>query len=114
MVTVDGDHELMLWFIERIFSVVKYTVIKADSAGEALTLAMQPTIDMVSLSILTLKKDRFGFLREIRAAARNTPVIVMTVGDVNYLEFAKQLGVVDSLAKPIDEQKLIVPIQNVV
>jgi len=34
----------------------------------------------------------------------------MTVGDVNYLEFAKQLRVVDSLAKPIDEQKLIVPI----
>ena len=75
---------------------------------------MQPTIDIVILGILTLKKDRFGFLREIRAAARNTPVIVMTVGDVNYLDFATQLGVVDSLAKPIDEQKLIVPIQNVV
>jgi DNA-binding NtrC family response regulator len=75
---------------------------------------MQPTIDMVSLSILTLKKDRFEFLRKIRAATRNTLVIVMTVGDVNYLDFATQLGVVDSLAKPIDEQKLIVPIQNVV
>ena len=62
----------MLWFIERIFSGVEYTVIKANSADEALTLEMQLTIHIVILGILTRKKDRFEFLRKIRAAARNT------------------------------------------
>jgi PAS domain S-box-containing protein len=88
-------------------------VLIAQRGGEALELAQRERPDLITLDLLLPDTDGFALLEELKSnpVTRGIPVIVVSV--LPDREAGLQLGAVDYVTKPIDEQRLLRAVRQV-
>jgi len=104
------DNEDNLDLIEDALSKEEFTVIRARSGPDAMSLLMSRQIDLVLLDIMMPDMNGFAVLEMIRFIPRlmNTSVIIQTAhGDEWNVERAKDLGAKAVLSKPISPSELL-------
>ena len=104
----DNDDNLDL--IEDALSEAEFTVIRARSGPDAMSLLMSRQVDLVLLDIMMPDMNGFAVLEMIRFIPRlmNTAVMIMTAhGDKWNVERAKDLGAKAVLPKPISPSELL-------
>ena len=104
------DNEDNLDLIEDALSEEEYTVIRACSGPDAMSLLMSRQIDLVLLDIMMPDMNGFAVLEMVRFIPRlmSTTVIILTAhGDEWNVGRAKELGVKTVLSKPISPSELL-------
>ena len=98
--------------LERIMEQAKYQVDLAHEGDLGLELALQADYDVIILDVMLPKKDGFSIVKELRAAKKSTPVIMLTARDslidkVNGLD----KGADDYMTKPFEPEELLARIR---
>ena len=111
ILVVDDDKNTRLLF-KTILENEKYTVYVASNGVEAMDVMDRNHIDLVVLDIMMPQMDGYEFTKALREADNNLPILMVS---------AKQLpqdkkkgflvGTDDYMAKPIDEEEMILRIR---
>lgn len=84
-----------------------YRIFEAANGNEALELLDHQHVDLMLVDILMPGMDGFSFVRELRDAGDNTPVLMLTAMDgMDYKKKGFSLGIDDYLTKPIQYDEL--------
>lgn len=95
------DERKVARFIERGLKEERFAVDVAHDGDEGLHKALSNDYDLIVLDVLMPGKDGFQVLKEIRAAGRNTRVMMLTARDsVNDRVQGLETGADDYLTKP--------------
>jgi len=107
LVLVIDDHADAVTLMRENLEEVGYRVAAAYSGEEGLRLANELQPFAITLDIMLPNMDGWQVLHELKAnpATRRLPVIMISVVDRKALGF--QLGAVDYLVKPLDEQEVL-------
>jgi two-component system, cell cycle response regulator CtrA len=76
-------------------------VIPAETPEEALSILRHETVDVVVLDVASFSEEGFIFIRKLRAAKNDTPVIALTGRHAGDRVRALSLGADDALAQPV-------------
>jgi DNA-binding NtrC family response regulator len=115
ILVVDDDpvqRRLLSTAVERF----GYSVVTAESGGEALRYLTGPDGEGAALIVLDLvmpEIDGMAVLAKLRDMERTTPVIVQTAhGGIDTVVGAMRAGAVDFVVKPVSPERLQVSIEN--
>jgi DNA-binding response OmpR family regulator len=93
-----------------------YRVIGAKDGAEAMAAFQADEPDLVIVDIIMPDKDGLELIREMRRARPATKIMAMTGGgrfsSLDFLRMAKSFGAVETLAKPIDPDDLVLRVQT--
>jgi two-component system, cell cycle response regulator CtrA len=92
----------------------RWSVIHADSADEALSILRHDTCDLVLVDAASLGPDSFSFIRRLRTARDDTPVVALTGPHAHERTSALSLGADDAIAQPFDAAELRARIMAVI
>jgi two-component system, cell cycle response regulator CtrA len=92
----------------------RWSVIHADSPDDALSMLRHHTCDLVLLDTTSLKPDRFSFIRRLRTARDDTPVVALTGPGAPERTSALSLGADDAIAQLFDAAELRARIMAVI
>jgi DNA-binding NtrC family response regulator len=107
------DQESERKALERVLRVARYDVAAAPNAEEALEWLDQP-IDLVITDLRMGRQSGIDLLMRWREVHQETPFILATAfGDVDSAVRAMKLGASDYLTKPVDPERLLASVQNV-
>jgi two-component system cell cycle response regulator CtrA len=81
-------------------------VIQAETADEGLSILRHETFDLVIVDITTLSEEGFSFIRRLRLAKNDTPLVALTGHHCDDRVRALGLGADDAIAQPIDNEEL--------
>src|SRR5688572_14701979 len=112
-VLIVEDQESERSALERMLRVAQYDVVAAASAEEALDWRDQP-IDLVISDLRMGGRSGIDLLMQWREIRPETPFILATAfGDVDSAVRAMKLGALDYLTKPIDPNRLLAALRDV-
>lgn len=113
-ILVVEDQESERNALERVLRVAQYDVLTAKSAEDALDWCDQP-IDLVISDLRMGRQSGIDLLMRWREIHKETPFILATAyGDVDSCVRAMKLGAADYLTKPIDADRLLTIVKDVV
>jgi len=89
-----------------------YEAFGATNGAQGLELARETTIDLAIIDIFMPQKDGIASIMELKKTSPAVKVIAISGGgavvrDFDYLEYARALGAIECLQKPIDPQDLL-------
>ena len=104
---------MRLLMIEKHVSAVaaqicddRWSVVHADSADEALSILRHDSCDLVLVDTISLGPDGFSFIRCLRTARNDTPVVALTGGQAVDRIHALSLGADDAITQPFDASEV--------
>lgn len=102
------DNEKIRKLIEIYLKRASFQVFHAGDGEEALEVLDEAKIDLIVLDIMMPKMDGYAFLKELRDANFNLPILMVTAKET-YPDKKKgfELGADDYMAKPIDMDELV-------
>jgi two-component system chemotaxis response regulator CheY len=114
-ILVIDDEPGMLNALREMLESAGHQVVEAQDGAVAVRWwrehAHEQTIDLILTDILMPEKDGFEVIQEIRQLAPNTKVIAISghsqVVKIPYLDVAKRLGAVRTIAKPFTMETLL-------
>jgi DNA-binding NtrC family response regulator len=112
-ILVVDDEKLIRWSLERRLSTAGYAVLTAESGEEALEIVRENPPDLVLLDIHLPGRDGTDILLDLREAAPDAQVIMITASDS--IETAIQSfkdGAEDYITKPFDFAKLEITVRK--
>lgn len=111
ILVVDDDKNTRLLF-KAILEHENYTVSVASNGVEAMEVMDKEHIDLVVLDIMMPEMDGYEFTRVLREADNNLPILMVSA---KHLPQDKKKGFLvgtdDYMAKPIDEEEMILRIK---
>jgi len=81
-------------------------VIEAESADEGLSILRHDKFDLVLVDTISLHEDGFAFIRRLRLARNDTPLVALTGSHSDDRVRAFGLGADDAIAQPVDRDEL--------
>ncbi|MDP9170417.1 MAG: sigma-54 dependent transcriptional regulator, partial [Acidobacteriota bacterium] len=101
--------------LEALLDLEGYEVDLAQSGAEGERRLEQRAYDLVLLDLMMPEKSGMEVLRDVRERDRHTPIFMITAyGTVEAAVQAVKLGANDYLAKPWDNDKLIIEIDRII
>src|SRR5208283_3454140 len=101
--------------LETLLQLEGYEVDQAQNAAEGERKLEQRAYDLVLLDLMMPDKSGMEVLRDVRERDRHTPIFMITAyGTVEAAVQAVKLGADDYLAKPWDNDKLLLEINRVI
>ena len=102
--------------LEAVLSANGYRVTAASSGAEALEKVRAELPDLVLLDIQMPELDGYEVCRRLRADPRSEflPVVMITSSDSEVRVSALEVGADDFVAKPFDQQELLVRVRSLV
>jgi DNA-binding NtrC family response regulator len=101
--------------LETLLQMEGYEVDQAQNATEGERKLEQRAYDLVLLDLMMPEKSGMEVLRDVRERDRHTPIFMITAyGTVEAAVQAVKLGANDYLAKPWDNDKLLIEIDRVI
>ena len=101
--------------LETLLDLEGYQVDLAANAGEGERKLELRAYDLVLLDLMMPDKSGMEMLRDVRARDRHTPIFMITAyGTLEAAVQAVKLGANDYLAKPWDNEKLLLEIDRVI
>jgi two-component system, cell cycle response regulator CtrA len=81
-------------------------VTQAEGADDGLSILRHETFDLVLVDVASLHEDGFAFIRRLRSARNDTPLVALTGIHCDDRVRALGLGADDAIAQPIDRDEL--------
>lgn len=107
ILVVEDDFDLKQLFL-RTLKRNGYETTGAKDATEALDVLDTQHIDLIVTDVMMPGMDGFSFIREIREARMDMPVLFITAkGDIRDKQEGFRVGADDYMVKPIDIQELL-------
>jgi DNA-binding NtrC family response regulator len=101
--------------LEALLQLENYEVDLAQNAAEGERRLEQRAYDLVLLDLMMPEKSGMEVLRDVRERDRHTPIFMITAyGTLEAAVQAVKLGANDYLAKPWDNEKLLLEIDRVI
>src|ERR1700741_118225 len=101
--------------LETLLDMEGYEVDLAASGADGERRLEQRAYDLVLLDLMMPDKSGMEVLRDVRERDRHTPIFMITAyGTVEAAVQAVKLGANDYLAKPWDNEKLLIEIERVI
>ena len=95
-----------------------YEVVEAPDGIEGISAYRQKPADLIITDLIMPNKDGIGMIIELQKEFPDVKIIAMSGGGLNkpdgYLKGAKKLGAACTLTKPIDREKLLRAVKNVI
>ena len=95
-----------------------YEVVEASDGIEGISAYRQKPADLIITDLIMPNKDGIGMIIELQKEFPDVKIIAMSGGGLNkpdgYLKGAKKLGAACTLTKPIDREKLLRAVKNVI
>lgn len=111
ILVVDDDKNTRLLF-QTILENENYTVLTAANGLEAMAVMDKHHIDLVVLDVMMPGMDGYEFTKELRETDNNLPILMVSA---KHLPEDKKKGFLvgtdDYMAKPIDEEEMILRIK---
>lgn len=111
LMIVDADKN-MRRFLRSILSAAGYCTFGVESGEDALSLMDHQRIDLIILDITLPGMNGFEFIKLLRSCRNNVPILILTAR--NHSDDIKQgflSGTDDYMAKPVDEEILLLRIK---
>jgi len=114
-VLVIDDEAVIRETLSALLEIEGYEVDLAASGADGERRLEQRAYDLVLLDLMMPEKSGMEVLRDIRERDRHTPIFMITAyGTVEAAVQAVKLGANDYLAKPWDNEKLLIEIDRVI
>ena len=81
-------------------------VVHGDTPDEALSTLRHKTVDVVVVDIKSHPEEGLAFIRQLRVARNDTPLVALAGHDTNDRVRALSLGADDAIALPVDLSEL--------
>lgn len=108
---VEDDNELNRLFC-RTLEKSGYEVYSALDATQGLDILDKESVDMVISDVMMPGMDGFTFVKQLREAGMNLPVMMVTAkGDIMDMQSGFGSGADDYLVKPVNLQELLLRVQ---
>ena len=95
-----------------------YEVFEAPDGVEGIKAYRQKPADLIITDLIMPNKDGIGMIIELQKEFPDVKIIAMSGGGLNkpegYLKGAKKLGAACTLTKPIDREKMLRAVKNVI
>ena len=95
-----------------------YEVVEAPDGIEGIKTYRQNPADLIITDLIMPNKDGIGMIIELQKEFPDVKIIAMSGGGLNkpegYLKGAKKLGAACTLTKPIDREKMLRAVKNVI
>jgi len=95
-----------------------YEVVEAPDGIEGIKAYRQKPADLIITDLIMPNKDGIGMIIELQKEFPDVKIIAMSGGGLNkpegYLKGAKKLGAACTLTKPIDREKMLRAVKNVI
>lgn len=105
------DDEMDIRFLaSAILRNHDYSVVTAEDAPEALSIAGIEHPDLILLDVYMPSSDGWDVLIKLKqnAQTKNIPVVMLTAADtIKSMDLAFDLGAKDYLTKPVEPEKLL-------
>jgi putative two-component system response regulator len=101
--------------LEEVMLTRAYDVVRAETGGQALQMAIEHRPDLILLDIMMPKIDGFEVCRLLRniPSTKDIPIIIVTaLGDKKAEHTAYSVGATDYLTKPIDRAALLAKVDR--
>lgn len=113
-ILVVEDERKVSSFIRRGLEEERYIVETASDGEEGLVLALENHFDAIVLDVMLPKMDGYSVLRELRAAGKSVPVLMLTArGSMEDRVQGLDLGADDYLAKPFHFEELAARLRSI-
>jgi len=93
-----------------------YEVVEAPDGIEGIRVYRQNPVDLIITDLIMPHKDGIGMIIDLKKEFPDVKIIAMSGGGLNkpegYLDGAKKLGAACTLTKPIDREKLLRAVKN--
>jgi two-component system, chemotaxis family, chemotaxis protein CheY len=110
-VLIIDDSQFIIKHLSQIFMSRDFEIIgTAENGREGINLynKLKPNVDLVTLDITMPEMDGLEALKQIRAVDPNAVVIMVTaIGTAEYVKEAIKLGAKGYIVKPLDREKVI-------
>ena len=112
ILVVDDEHDI-LELLRHQLEKQGYEVVATSQGSAVVSTACREQPDLITLDILLPDKDGFEVLRDLKSNPKtaNIPVIILSV--VQDAESGLQLGAVNYVTKPINEEQLLTAVESV-
>src|ERR1700727_977175 len=101
--------------LEALLDMEGYQVDLAENASEGERKLELRAYDLILLDLMMPEKSGMEMLRDVRERDRHTPIFMITAyGTLEAAVQAVKLGANDYLAKPWDNEKLLIEIDRVI
>jgi two-component system, NtrC family, nitrogen regulation response regulator NtrX len=112
-ILIVDDEANTLASLSRAFRLAGHEAVVCDNAARALELAKSQPFDLILSDVVMPRRDGLAFLEDLRAAAIQTPVVMMSgQAHIEMAVRATRLGALDFLEKPLSTEKLLVTLEN--
>ena len=95
-----------------------YEVVEAPDGIEGIKAYRQKPADLIITDLIMPNKDGIGMIIELQKEFPDVKIIAMSGGGLNkpdgYLKGAKKLGAACTLTKPIDREKMLRAVKNII
>ena len=95
-----------------------YEVVEAPDGIEGIRAYRQKPADLIITDLIMPNKDGIGMIIELQKEFPDVKIIAMSGGGLNkpegYLKGAKKLGAACTLTKPIDREKMLRAVKNII
>jgi DNA-binding NtrC family response regulator len=95
-----------------------YEVAEAPDGIEGIKAYRQKPADLIITDLIMPNKDGIGMIIELQKEFPDVKIIAMSGGGLNkpegYLKGAKKLGAACTLTKPIDREKMLRAVKNII
>ncbi len=82
------------------------SIVRADSADEAISILRHDTFDLVVVDVASLDEEGWSFIRRLRLMKNDTPLVALTGCQAADRVRALGLGADDAIAQPVDASEL--------
>ena len=95
-----------------------YEVVEAPDGVEGIKVYRQNPADLIITDLIMPNKDGIGMIIDLKKEFPDIKIIAMSGGGLNkpdgYLKGAKKLGAACTLTKPIDREKMLRAVKNII
>jgi len=113
-ILIVDDDELVRGFLSTVLQQENFTTFEATDGTQALQVCAAQPVDLVLTDLCMPGMEGFETMRTLRQAGHMAKIIVMSGAfDAKLLPMAQKLGADAVLAKPIDADRLLTTIVEV-
>lgn len=111
-ILIAEDSQFMRGVLKDIFKEEGYELVEAQDGKEALDKFEKEKPDLVLLDIIMPEVDGIEVLKNIGKKAK--VIVISAVGQEKMVEEAKELGALDYIVKPFDNEKVLETVKKVI
>jgi YesN/AraC family two-component response regulator len=115
-ILIIDDEAMILNLIKKILEREEYEIITASNGKDGIKIHRKNPADLIITDLIMPDKEGIETIMELRRDFQNVKIIAISGGGkVNpetYLQMAKTLGAIKTLAKPFDRKDLLKTVQE--